>query len=267
MLLEKLNAEHVGSFAGNHYRWICMGSNKAGVERQRPETKPMNFRQLTTVLVSVLLLTLTLQAQDAQETQDTQTTQDTSKTQESNVDVFKAVSLLLFLAIVIESALAIIFSWRPFVGTFNARAIRPLISFVVSYLFVETFELDLMTTIVDSMTNAHHATSLSGKILTALVLAGGSAGVNNLLVALGYRQKRTPETETPKPPPTQAWIAIRLARQRAIGQVQVFVGTPPAAGQRPPLVGIIHGTSKPGIRYFLSDPGRFPGYGGHCCSR
>ena len=30
----------------------------------------------------------------------------------------------------------------------------------------------------------------------------------------------------------------------------------------PPLVGIITGSSRPGLRYFLNDPGRYPGYGG-----
>jgi phospholipase C len=50
---------------------------------------------------------------------------------------------------------------------------------------------------------------------------------------------------------------------QAEGPVQVFVGTRPAAIALPPLVGVIHGRSKPVIRYFLSDPGRFPGYGGY----
>jgi hypothetical protein len=104
---------------------------------------------------------------------------------------------------------------------------------------------------------------LPGTILTALVLAGGSAGVNNLLVALGYREKKTPETVVPKPPQNKAWVAVRLKRKEAVGGVSVFIGTRPAAGGHPPLVGVIGGRSKPGFRYFLSDPGRFPTYGGH----
>src|SRR5437773_1039830 len=43
----------------------------------------------------------------------------------------KAIFVLFVLALVLESALAVIFNWRPFVETFNARATRPLISFVV----------------------------------------------------------------------------------------------------------------------------------------
>src|SRR6266542_2275670 len=51
----------------------------------------------------------------------------------ANQDIFKAIFLLFLLAAVLESALAVIFNWRPFVETFNARAVRPLVSFLVAY--------------------------------------------------------------------------------------------------------------------------------------
>ena len=178
-------------------------------------------------------------------------------------DIFQAIFLLFMLAVVLESALAVLFNWRPFVETFNARAVRPLVAFVVAYSFVTSFQLDLMTSIVNSATSFTYPPGLAGKVLTALVLAGGSDGVNNILVALGYRQKKTPETVVPKPPPGHAWLAVRLERRQAVGPVEVYIGTPPAANALPPLVGVIHGNSKPGLRYFFSDPGRFPGYGGH----
>jgi hypothetical protein len=178
-------------------------------------------------------------------------------------EIFKAIFLLFMLALVLESALAVLFNWRPFVETLNARAVRPLVAFVFAYLFVQSFSLDLMTAIVNAATAGTYEQSVTGKVLTALVLAGGSAGVNNLLVSLGYRQKRTPETVAPKPPSDQAWIAVRMNRVLAVGPVEVFIGVRPAAGVPPPLVGVLRGTSKPGIRYFFSDPGRFPGYGGH----
>src|SRR5215813_1961306 len=171
---------------------------------------------------------------------------------------FKALFVLFVLAVVLESALAILFNWRPFVENFNARAVRPPVSFVVSLVFVRTFSLDLVTSLVNAATTASFPPSDTGKILTALVLAGGSAGVNNLLVALGYRQQRTPEAVAPKPPPTKAWIAVRLQRRKAVGPVTVLMGTPPQASDPPPLVGVISGTSRPGLRYFLADPGRFP---------
>lgn len=179
--------------------------------------------------------------------------------------VFQAVFLLFMLALVLESGLAVIFNWRPFVERFNARAVKPLLSFVAAYLLVRIFpSLDLITAMVNASTSATYAPTQAGRILTALVLAGGSSGVHDLLVTLGYRQRRTPETVAPKPPSGKAFLAVRLLRNKAVGAVNVFMGPPASPG--PALLGTIQGTSKPVVRYFLSDRGRFPGYGGHAMS-
>jgi hypothetical protein len=175
----------------------------------------------------------------------------------------KVLFLLFVLAAILESALAVVFNWRPFAERLNARAVRPLISFIVAYIFVDLFSLDVVTDFVNAATFHNAAPMTAGKVLTALVLAGGSAGVNTLLVNLGYRERKTPETLAPKPPPTVAWIAVRVRREKAVGPIQVFIGVKPDGSPLPPLVGVIAGSSKPGVRYFLSDPGRFPGYGGH----
>jgi hypothetical protein len=49
-------------------------------------------------------------------------------------------------------------------------------------------------------------------MLTALVLAGGSASVNKLLVALNLRENKTVEKITPKPPPDKAWVSVAVRR-------------------------------------------------------
>jgi hypothetical protein len=175
----------------------------------------------------------------------------------------RAIFVLFALAVILESSLAVIFNWRPFVETFNARAVRPVISFLVAYLFVVLFELDLMTKLVNVIKPGSYPPNTSGQLLTALMLAGGSAAVNNVLVGLGFRQKRTPESAVPKPPPTQGWIAVKVDRKRAVGPVSVFIGPPPAAGAKPPLVAVLHKPSRRGFRYFLADPGRFPNTGGY----
>jgi hypothetical protein len=187
---------------------------------------------------------------------------------------FKAIFLLLVLAVVLESALAVIFNWRPFVETFNARAVRPLFSFVVALVFVNLFNLDIVTSLVNAATTEQFPVSTAGLVLTALVIAGGSSGVNTLLVGLGYRQIKTPETMAPKPPPQKGWIAVKIARERVVGTVGVFIGAPAtiqipdgAGGAHtiiePPAVGTIAGTSSKNLfHYFLRDLGRFPGYGG-----
>jgi hypothetical protein len=196
--------------------------------------------------------------------------------------VTRTLFLLFALAVVLESALAILFNWRPFVETFNSRAVKPVVSLAVSYFFISKFSLDLVTALVNAATSASTPVSPEGLLLTSMVVAGGSAAVNNMLVSLGVRQARTPETVTPKPPKDKAWIAVRLNRKAAVGGVGVFIGagtvgkpgtpadpatnTPAVAAVPavlPPVAGIIGGTSTPALRYILSDRGRFPGFGGH----
>ena len=179
----------------------------------------------------------------------------------------KAIFVLFVLAIVIESALAVVFNWRPFVETFNARAVRPLIAVAVAFAVVKIFNLDVTTSLINAVSpqtpQAPQDPSTTGLILTALVIAGGSAAVNHMLVALGYRELKTPET-APKPPPTKAWLAIRAKRVKAApGEIEVFLGKQPPGAGMPPRVGTIPGNSGSGLlAYFLSDRGRFPPYGG-----
>jgi hypothetical protein len=103
----------------------------------------------------------------------------------------------------------------------------------------------------------------AGSILTAMVIAGGSAALNNLMVSLGFRQLRTPETVTPKPPLNKGWISVSVIRTSATeGPVDVGIGVPDAGGAVPAVASLDKAT-KPGWRYVLRDPGRFPGSGGY----
>ena len=188
---------------------------------------------------------------------------------------FETISLLFALAVILESALAVLFNWRPFVETFNPRAIRPLISIVSAYIIVSIFKLDLITTLINASTNSTYAADVPGLIITALVIAGGSAGVNNLLVALGYREVKTPATTAPQPAKGKAWLAVSVARssEGAVGPVKIFVCGPDKIDQGPdglprvrpetPLAGMIDGPSLSGLRgFFMRDRGRYPNYGG-----
>jgi hypothetical protein len=181
-------------------------------------------------------------------------------------EAFKALFLLFVLATVLESALAILFNWRPFVETFNARAVRPVVSLGFALVLVFTFKLDIVSGLAKIITPATPPLDAAGPILTAMVIAGGSAAVNNLLVTLGFRQLRTPETVTPKPPLNKGWISVSVIRTNAIkGPVDVRIGVPDAAGAVPAVARLAKST-KPGWRYFFHDPGRFPGAGGYAVS-
>lgn len=174
----------------------------------------------------------------------------------------RAIFLLFVLAVILESALALLFNWRPFVETLVPRAVKPLVAFVVAYIFVRQFDMDVVSSLIGSLNNVPQEPSIAGQILTAMVIAGGSSGVNNLLTALGFRAVRTPENATTKVPPDKAWLAVRALRGNAVGDLFVFVG-PPGGGLS--LLGVIKGRSKPGSlrAMFLSDNGRLPSYGGY----
>jgi hypothetical protein len=180
---------------------------------------------------------------------------------------------LFLIAVLLESALALLFNWRPFIETFNARATRPLVAFLVALLAVSVYHYDAVTALMDAV--QHNPTpsppGVLGRVLTAAILAGGSAGVNTMLVALGFREVKTPATFAPKVPPDQAWIAVQVNRQADQGDVFVHIGRPdpanPADGAGLPLAGVITPASAPQRRalwqFFLHQAGRFPAFGGY----
>jgi hypothetical protein len=183
---------------------------------------------------------------------------------EANIypEAFKALFVLFVIATILESGLAVIFNWRPFVMLFDERGVKTIISVIFAFFFVKVFNLDILTRLVSVYTGEGHETSLPGAFITALVLAGGSSGVNNLLVALGFRSVKTAAQTVPRPPRTEAWVAVRLIRAQAVGPVTVLIGTGGEAGL--PAAGTIAGSSSgnPFLRYFLRDYGRFPTSGG-----
>jgi hypothetical protein len=178
-------------------------------------------------------------------------------------EAFKALFVLFVVALILESGLAVIFSWRPFIELFDARGVKTIVSVVFAYVFVEEFHLDIVARLINiysTGTPSGMPVGFPDTFITALVLAGGSSGINNLLVSLGFRSVKTAEEKAPKPPPTAAWISVRLIRKAAKGRVQVLIG--PAGTLL--VAGTISGSSRnfPIVSYFLRDFGRFPTAGG-----
>lgn len=182
---------------------------------------------------------------------------------------------LLFLAVLLESALAILFNWRPFVETFNARATRPLVAFVVALITVLAYDYDAITALMGAVNNKTGLeVRLFGQILTAAILAGGSSGVNTVLVSLGFREVKTPATVTPKVPPDHAWVSVQVEQSPPTAdrsRLHVHIGPPDATNQSDAAkvrlagtIGLWKESRLKGIaRFFLRPPGRFPAFGGH----
>jgi hypothetical protein len=174
-----------------------------------------------------------------------------------------AILLLFALAVILESALALLFNWKPFVEHLIPRAVRPVIAFLAAILVVNLLNVDVVATLANALNSTKYPPSTIGQILTAMVIAGGSAGVNTMLIALGFRSVRTPATVAPKPPPEKAWLAVRALEGNSRGDLFVFLTSPPGGANA--LMGVIKGRSKPDsiLSWFMSDRGRLPNYGGH----
>jgi hypothetical protein len=171
---------------------------------------------------------------------------------------FRLLFELFVLAVLIESGLSVIFNWRPFKELFDSRGMKTLVSLTFSFVFVSVFDLDMTTALVNVYAGTNDPVNLPGKVVTALVLSGGSSGVNNILVALGFRQISDRPEDKKRPPATEAWIAVKLRRVNAVGPVTVRIGTP---DKELPVAGTITGTGLRGgrfLNYFLRDQGRFP---------
>jgi hypothetical protein len=176
---------------------------------------------------------------------------------------FKALFVLFIIATVLESGLAVLFNWRPFLEKFDSRGVKTLVSVLVAYVFVASFDLDIITALMNVYTDKNYPISFPGEFITALIIAGGSSAVNGLFIALGLRSVRTVEQLTPKPPKTEGWVSVALTREKSKGHaVDVLIGDSSkvavtrvisATANRPPKF----------LRYFLRDPARVPPSGGY----
>ena len=177
-----------------------------------------------------------------------------------------AVLIRLFvLAVILESALAVLFTWRPYVSRFETKTTNPLIMFLAALGLVALFDLDQVGSLIREYGSGSQKPRplderWASKVVTALVVAGGSAGVNRMLRALGYRSI-TAEAEQPKPPRTEAWLAvIDSSAKHPEGTYTILM----KSDDRWRVAGTIsrpRDRSGP-LRWLFRDPRRFPHSGG-----
>lgn len=176
--------------------------------------------------------------------------------------VFKALFALFVVATLLEWALALLFNWRVFIRLFDARGAKTVFSFLGALWLVVALDLDVMERIVKYLWNPDVKSDFMTKVLSAMVLAGGSSGVNNLLIALGFRSVRTTDTVQPKPPPNKAWLSVHLTRNQVVeGPVTLQLQT--AKGGFLSLYQFNGTDRRPAfLKWLLRDPLRFPAWGG-----
>ncbi|VBP13345.1 Uncharacterised protein [Burkholderia pseudomallei] len=179
---------------------------------------------------------------------------------------FQVLVAALVLALLLESAFALLFNWRPFNVLFVGRAWRSPIMLFAAWLVVSQFKFDLMA----QLFNAYYpqptqpTNSWGTTFLTAMILAGGSVGVNRILTTLGFRSPMKDGEEPPKLDETHAWIAVEVEpvakKQRVV--VNVTEATPPVGASIETAVGIA-GNPRPSLRsIFTGNVYRVPSSGG-----
>lgn len=177
---------------------------------------------------------------------------------------FKILFALFVLAVVLEWGLAVLFNWRWFLEIFEAKGLKTLISVLFAYWVVAQYDLDLMTRLINILWGTKHSSDYVSRFISALVLAGGSSGVNTMLIALGFRSVRTAEAVQPKPPPTKAWISIAAVRSESDGPLDLWMSTDGGANYF--LIQQFNNVwraERPWFGYILRNPGRWPRFGGY----
>lgn len=175
----------------------------------------------------------------------------------------KALFILFVLAILVENGLALLFRWRPFLDYFDTRSVNPLVALGLSLLLVMYFNLDITTGLLNIYAGTNVGANGPGILLTAMIIAGGSAGVNRIFRALGFRPVSADSEPLARPPLDKAWIAVRLGiASKAVGTIAVLIGpqgTPTAAG----TINAGSGRMSRLLAYFIRDRHRFPPSGGY----
>jgi hypothetical protein len=185
-----------------------------------------------------------------------------------------ALTMLFVIAVLLENAFTTIFNWRVFLTYFSVRGVKTLVMVGIALIVVNVFNVDILANLIAVYkTPAGQAVSpdavlqeygFVSKFVTALILAGGSAGVYNIMHALGYRNDQREEQVAPRPPQNAAWVSVKVKRVNAVGDIQVKIqkvaagATPPA-----PIAGTIGSRRPTLIELLLNNPNRFPQNGGY----
>ena len=177
---------------------------------------------------------------------------------------------MFVVAVLLESAFSIIFNWRVFLTYFDTRGVKTIIMIVVSLIVVIAFNLDVVASLVAAYTQVGDApvavdSRPVSKFITALILAGGSAGVYNIMYALGYRNDRREQEMAKTPTSGKAWVSVRVLRVAGARDVFVKIKRVGAPGDTSPapIAGTIGG-ERPSLGELLfRNPDRFPQNGGY----
>jgi hypothetical protein len=158
--------------------------------------------------------------------------------------VFPVLVAALALAILLESAFELLFNWRLFQEFFVGKAWRTPIMFVISLIVVSKFKFDVLGPVFDAYKGQPANTSnggVLGFVLSAMIIAGGSVGVNRLMTKLGIRSPFPKvDEERAMLNDTEAYVSVTVVRQGRETPFAVNLSEEPADPNVPAILGVVN---------------------------
>ncbi|WP_139810149.1 hypothetical protein [Sphingomonas azotifigens] len=185
-------------------------------------------------------------------------------------DAIAEVLFALFaLAILLETALATLFTWPVFLDTINRRNARMPIALLLGVLVAWGLDFHIVSRLSTTLgtASADRFPVALDIVVSGLILAGGSAGVRNMMASLGLVTPAQRLDPPPTPPENKAWISVTADRQNPEAPLAVLLIETDANGTRGPLyAGTIRANARPPsalLKLFLTNRARFPRVAGY----
>ena len=108
-------------------------------------------------------------------------------TQSAWLELVQILVLFLLLSVIFEAAMTTVFNWRWFAKRFEGRGVKTPLTVILAWIVVDSFNVDLVSQVLNIAGEGDHAATFSGQALTALLIAGGSDMVYRIFTRLGIR--------------------------------------------------------------------------------
>jgi len=184
-------------------------------------------------------------------------------------DELAAVLFAMFaLAILLETALATLFTWPVFLARINRRNARMPIALLFGVGIAWGLSFHLVSRLGTTLgSGAGQLPIWIDVLISGLILAGGSAGVRNIMASLGLVTPAQRLDPTPAPPENKAWISVSADRQNADAPLAVLLTITDASGTNgPKYAGSIRAQARPPrpfFKLFLTNAARYPQVAGY----
>ena len=102
--------------------------------------------------------------------------------------------LLFVISVVFETALTPIFNWRVFARLFEGKGVKTPLTVIAAVALLWNYDIDIFKHIIDAFApdkgSAAAPSTFLGRIITGLLVAGGSGAIFNIFTKLKLRNPK-----------------------------------------------------------------------------